>query len=116
MSAASQHIKSGKLRALASFGATRSKLLPDVPTLKELGYNAEYYLWVGLFAPKGTPPDIVATLSAALDKAAESEQFKTVVSNLGQEYAYQNAKDFAAFWDTDAKLADEAVQLIGKQG
>jgi tripartite-type tricarboxylate transporter receptor subunit TctC len=116
MSAASQHIKSGKLRALASFGATRSKLLPDVPTLKELGYNAEYYLWVGLFAPKGTPADVVATLSAALDKAAESDQFKTVVSNLGQEYAYQSAKDFAAFWDADARISDEAVQLIGKQG
>jgi tripartite-type tricarboxylate transporter receptor subunit TctC len=116
MSAASQHIKSGKLWALASFGATRSELLPDVPTLKELGYNAEYYLWVGLFAPKGTPADVVATLSAALDKAAESDQFKTVVSNLGQEYAYQSAKDFAAFWDADARISDEAVQLIGKQG
>ena len=47
------HIKAGKLRALASFGATRSPALPDVPTLKELGYNVEYYLWVGIFAPKG---------------------------------------------------------------
>ena len=46
----------------------------------------------------------------------KSEQFKAVVSNLGQEYSYQNAKDFAAFWDADAKLSDEAVQLIGKQG
>jgi tripartite-type tricarboxylate transporter receptor subunit TctC len=116
LSAASQHIKSGKLRALATFGAARSKILPDVPTLKELGYNAEYYLWVGLFAPKGTPPDVVATLTAALDKAAESEQFKSVVANLGLEYSYQNAKDFAAFWDADARLSDEAVQLIGKQG
>ncbi|MDP1910166.1 MAG: tripartite tricarboxylate transporter substrate-binding protein, partial [Hyphomicrobium sp.] len=116
ISASLQHIKSGKLRALASFGATRSKVLPDVPTLKELGYDAEYYLWVGLFAPKGTPADIVATLSAALDKAALSEQFKSVVNSLGQEYSYQNAKDFAAFWAADAKRSDEAVRLIGKQG
>jgi tripartite-type tricarboxylate transporter receptor subunit TctC len=116
ISASLPHIKSGKLRALASFGATRSKVLPDVPTLKELGYDAEYYLWVGLFAPKGTPADIVATLSAALDKAALSEQFKSVVNSLGQEYSYQNAKDFAAFWAADAKRSDEAVQLIGKQG
>ena len=115
LSAASQHIKSGKLRALASFGAARSKVLPDVPTLKELGFNAEYYLWVGLFAPKGTPADVVAALTAALDKAAVSEQFKSVVANLGQEYSYQNAKDFAAFWAADAKSSDEAVQLIGKQ-
>jgi len=115
-SATLQHIKSGKLRPLASFGGKRSKALPDVPTLKELGYDAEYYLWVGLFAPKGTPANAIATLSAAIDKAADSAQFKTVVNNIGQEYAYLNAKSFAAFWEADAKRADEAVRLIGKQG
>jgi tripartite-type tricarboxylate transporter receptor subunit TctC len=116
LTATLQHIKSGKLRALASFGGKRSKALPDVPTLKELGYDVEYYLWVGLFAPKGTPAPVIATLSAALDKAAGSEQFKSVLSNLGLEYAYLNAKDFAAFWDADAKAADAAVKLIGRVG
>ena len=57
-----QHVKAGKLRALANFGAERSKVLPDVPTLKERGYDIVYYLWVGLFAPKGTPAAIVSTL------------------------------------------------------
>jgi len=116
VSATLSHIKAGKLRALASFGGTRSKVLPDVPTLKELGYDAEYYLWVGIFAPKGTPVPILATLSAALDKAATSDVFKNVVSGLGQEFAYLNAADFAKFWAADAKRSDEAVQLIGKQG
>jgi len=115
-SATLQHIKAGKLRPLASFGAQRSKVLPDVPTLKELGYDAEYYLWVGLFAPKGTPPAAIATLSSAIDKAADSEAFKKLIDNLGQEYAYLNAKDFAAFWAKDAKAAEDAVRLIGKQG
>src|SRR5262249_40198196 len=50
VSATLPHIKAGKLRPLASFGGARSKALPDVPTLKELGYDIEYYLWVGLFA------------------------------------------------------------------
>jgi tripartite-type tricarboxylate transporter receptor subunit TctC len=116
LSATLQHIKSGKLRALASFGAKRSAVLPDVPTLKELGYNVEYYLWVGLFAPHGTPAPVVATLSAALDKAAQTDQFKAVLKNLGLDYAYLNAKDFTAFWAQDAKLTDDAVHLIGKQG
>jgi tripartite-type tricarboxylate transporter receptor subunit TctC len=55
ISAAMAQIKAGKARPLAMFGAERAKSLPDVPTMKELGYNVEYYLWVGLFAPKGTP-------------------------------------------------------------
>ena len=116
VSASLAHVRSGKLRALASFGATRSPALPDVPTLKELGFDAEYYLWVGLFAPKGTPPAIVSTLSAALDKASQTEAYKSVVQKIGQEYAYQNAKDFAAFWEADAKASDEAVKLIGRVG
>ncbi|MEI7806061.1 MAG: tripartite tricarboxylate transporter substrate binding protein [Hyphomicrobiales bacterium] len=113
-SATLQHIKAGKLRALASFGGTRSKILSNVPTLKELGYNVEYYLWVGIFAPKGTPPQIVSILSPAIEKAANSDQFKTAVTNLGLEPGYLNAKNFAAFWDADAKRSDEAVKTIGK--
>ena len=108
------HIRGGKLRALASLGGARSKALPEVPTLKELGFDVEYYLWVGLFVPKGTPPAIVSTLSSAIEKAASSEQFKSTVANVGLEGGYLNAADFAKFWDADAKLAEEAVQLIGK--
>ncbi|HVZ13282.1 MAG TPA: tripartite tricarboxylate transporter substrate binding protein [Bauldia sp.] len=115
-SATLQHIKSGKLRALASFGGTRSKVLPDVPTLKELGYNVEYYLWVGLFAPKGTPANIVAILDKAIGQAANSDQFKTTIGNIGLEPGYLDAAGFATFWAADAKNADEAVQLIGRVG
>lgn len=108
------HIKAGKLRALVSFGAARSKVLPDVPTMKELGYDMEYYLWVGIFAPKGTPAPVVARLSATIDQAATSTQYRGAIENLGQELAYLNAADFAKFWDADAKRAEEAVHLIGR--
>jgi tripartite-type tricarboxylate transporter receptor subunit TctC len=109
-----QHIKSGKLRALASFGAQRSKALPDVPTLKERGYDVVYYLWVGLFVPKGTPAAIVSTLSNAIDKAGASSQFATAITNIGLEPSYLPAADFAKFWDEDAKRSDDAVKSIGK--
>ena len=109
-----QHIKSGKLRALASFGTERSKALPDVPTLKERGYDVVYYLWVGLFVPKGTPAAIVSTLSNAIDKAAASSQFTTAIANIGLEPSYLPAADFAKFWDEDAKRSDDAVRQIGK--
>jgi tripartite-type tricarboxylate transporter receptor subunit TctC len=115
VSATLPHIKSGKLRPLAIFGATRSKLLPDVPTLKELGYDVEYYLWVGMFSPKGTAPAIQAALRAAINKAVQSDQFKAVLVNAGQELDYLDGSDFQKFWDIDGKRTDEAVISIGRQ-
>ena len=116
VSATLPHIKAGKLRPLANFGATRSKLLPDVPTLKELGYDVEYYLWVGIFAPKATPPAVVTTLRGAIKQAVHSEAFIAVLTNAGQELAYLDGPDFQKFWDIDGKRTDEAVMSIGRQG
>ena len=109
-----QHIKSGKLRALASFGEQRSKSLPDVPTLKEKGIDVVYYLWVGLFAVKGTPDTVLRTLSAAIDQAGASAPFNAAIANVGLEPTYLNAAEFTKFWDADAKRSDDAVQQIGK--
>jgi len=109
-----QHIKAGKLRPLASFGAERSKSLPDVPTLKERGFDVTYFLWVGLFALKGTPAPILAALSAALDQAGKNPQFTAAIANLGLEPTYLSAADFTKFWDEDSKRSDEAVRQIGK--
>jgi tripartite-type tricarboxylate transporter receptor subunit TctC len=114
-SATLQHVKAGKLRPLASFGATRSSVLPDVPTLKELGFDVEYYLWVGIFAPKGTPPAIVTTLREAIGKAVQSDSFKAALTNAGQQPAYLDGPDFQKFWDADGKRTDDAVISIGKQ-
>jgi tripartite-type tricarboxylate transporter receptor subunit TctC len=109
-----QHIKAGKLRPLASFGAQRSKALPEVPTLKERGYDLVYYLWVGLFAPKDTPAAIVSTLAAAIDKAGASPQFNAAIANIGLEPGFLPAADFTKFWDEDSKRSADAVNQIGK--
>src|SRR5215475_9376877 len=64
-------IKSGKLRALATWGETRLAAMPELPTLKELGYpDAEFYIWAGLFAPKGVPEAVLAKLREATRAAA----------------------------------------------
>jgi tripartite-type tricarboxylate transporter receptor subunit TctC len=109
-----QHVKAGKLRALASFGAQRSKALPDVPTLKERGLDVTYYLWVGLFAPKGTPAPIVSQLAKAIDQAGASAQFTAAIANIGLEPGYLSTADFTKFWDEDGKRSDDAVRQIGK--
>src|SRR5262245_13226593 len=110
------HIKSGKLRPLALYGGARSKLLPDVPTLKELGYDVEYYLWVGLFVPKNTPAPVVTTLRTAIGKAAHSEPYTAALKNAGLDLAYLDGPDFATFWEADIKRVEEAVRSIGKVG
>ena len=107
-------VKAGKLKPLASFGGKRSKALPDVPTMKELGYNVEYYLWVGYFAPKGTPSNAVTTIRTTINQVVHTDQFKTTLGNIGLELAYLDGPDFAKFWAEDAKRVVNAVDAIGR--
>ena len=114
VSACMSQIKAGKAKPLAVFGGQRSKALPAVPTMKEAGYDIEYYLWVGMFAPKGTPANAVTYLREALQKAANTEQFKAALANLGQDLAYMDQPEFAQFWEADTKRIEAAIRSIGK--
>ena len=114
IAAASGQIKAGKLKALACFGAKRATSAPDVPTLKELGYDVQFSIWVGLFAPKGTPEPVVAKVRTEAAKVANSDQFKTIITNIGDEVAYLEGPAFAKFWDEDAQRVEVAVQSIGR--
>ena len=114
VAAASGQIKAGKLRALACFGAQRAASQPNVPTLKELGYDVEFSLWVGVFAPKKTPDAVIKVLRDDIKKVATGDQFKTAIANIGDEVAYLDSPDFAKFWDEDAKRVESAVLSIGR--
>ena len=114
IAAANAQMKAGKLRALACFSSQRAASTPDVPTLKELGYNVEFSIWVGLFAPKGTPEPVIAKVRAETRNAAANEQFKKAVANVGDVVAYLDQPEFRAFWDSDAKRVEDAVRQIGK--
>jgi len=114
IAAASAQMKAGKLRPLACFGAQRAPALPEVPTMKELGYDVEFYLWVGLFAPKGTSEAIVNVWREASKKAVADENFKKAITNLGQDVAYMDQPEFRTFWDADAKRVEDAVRSIGR--
>jgi len=114
IAAANAQIKAGKLRALACFSDKRAASLPDVPTMKELGYNVEFSLWVGLFAPKGTPEPVIAKLRTTSKQACATDQFKKAIDNIGDVVAYLDQPEFAKFWDEDAKRVEAAVQAIGK--
>jgi tripartite-type tricarboxylate transporter receptor subunit TctC len=111
---AAPHIEAGKMRALATWGATRLAAFPDVPTLKELGYDVEYYIWTGLFAPRGVPANVVQILRDATRKAVEDPEFKSAMEKAKTPIAYQDADAFKAFWDRDAQRIAATIQFIGK--
>jgi tripartite-type tricarboxylate transporter receptor subunit TctC len=80
------HIRAGKLRALAVTGSKRSQLLPDVPTIAEAGVPGyDSYVWFGIVAPAGTPPEIIARLNAALVKIAATPAFRDRLSAQGYD-------------------------------
>jgi tripartite-type tricarboxylate transporter receptor subunit TctC len=85
-----------------------------VPTLKELGYDVEFSLWVGLFGPKGTPTAAIEVVRKDVGTVANSDQFRTAIKNIGDEVAYLDAPEFAKFWDEDAKRVEAAVHAIGR--
>jgi len=105
-------IKAKRLRPLASFGDKRLASLPDVPTLKELGIDAEYFIWSGLMAPAGTPPAIQQTLRDAVRQAVQDPDFKTAMAKVETPVAYLDAPEFRKFWDADAKKLAETVKRI----
>lgn len=83
-------------------------------TLKELGYDTEYYIWTGLFAPGGVPASVVQTLRDTTRKAVEDPEFKSAMEKAKTPIAYQDADEFKAFWDRDAQRIAATIQFIGK--
>ena len=108
------HIKAGKLRPLATFGAARLTALPDVPTLKELGYDVEYYLWAGLFAPRGLAPSVFTMLRDATRRAVQDPEFRSAMDKVETPIAYQDADDFRVWWDADARRLAGVIKQIGR--
>jgi tripartite-type tricarboxylate transporter receptor subunit TctC len=108
------HVRAGKLRPLATWGATRLAAFPDVPTLKELGYDVEYYLWAGLFAPRGVSPAVVKTLREATRAAVADGEFKAAMDKAQTPIAYQDADEFKAWWDRDAAMLADVIKKIGR--
>jgi len=109
-----QHVKAGKLRVLAHWGNSKLDALPDVPALKDAGYNAEYAQWSGLFVPAGTPEPIAQRLRAAARVAANDAKVKEVILNAGSPILYQDTPDFEKYVQDDVRRMADVVKKIGK--
>jgi tripartite-type tricarboxylate transporter receptor subunit TctC len=108
------HLKGGKVRVLATWGESRHPALPDVPTLKELGYDAQFSQWTGLFVPAGTPEPVIARLREAAKAAVADDTFKAALAKVETPIQYLDQPQFRAFWDKDAAKLADVVKKIGK--
>jgi tripartite-type tricarboxylate transporter receptor subunit TctC len=112
--AAVGQIKGGKMRALATWSDKRLDMLPDLPTFKELGYDAEFYIWSGVFAPAAMPAPILMKLREAVKTAASSSEFHSAMEKVSTPVSYLDAPEFAKYWERDAQRLAVAVEKIGK--
>ncbi|MBV8790933.1 MAG: tripartite tricarboxylate transporter substrate binding protein BugD, partial [Pseudolabrys sp.] len=92
-----EQAKAGAIKAYAVSAQTRLPALPDVPTAKENGITYEMSIWAGIFAPKDTPPDIVAKLADTLDKALDDDGVKSRINALGGSIPAKAERKPAAF-------------------
>lgn len=92
-------VDAGKLKILAIMTPERDPAFPKVPTLIESGIKLEFSGWGGFAAPKGTPKPVLERLSAALKKAASSEEFKTFITSRGMVVRYRSSEEFKKFAD-----------------
>jgi tripartite-type tricarboxylate transporter receptor subunit TctC len=113
-SAAIAQIKGGKMRALGVWGDKRLASLPEVPSMKELGYDATFYIWSGLFAPSGTPAPIMQKLRSTVRSTVNDPEFKDAMAKIDTPIAYLDAPEFQPFLARDAKRLEAAVIRIGK--
>jgi len=109
------HLKAGKLRALAGWGEARVASLPDVPTFKELGYpDAEFYIWAGVFAGKGTPEPILTRLRDAMRQVVADPDFKGAMDKLETPIVFKQGEEFQRFFDADARRLAAGVRRVGR--
>ena len=112
-----QFVKAGKLRAIMVIGSRRVAVLPDVPTAAELGVDLKFRGWMGLFAPKRTPANIIARLNAAsagaLADAGYQQKYLDAVGVSEDEVTGVSAEKFAAFIREDRNAYEEVVTAAG---
>ena len=109
-----QHIRAGRLRALAHWGDHPLLALPDVPSLTSLGTPVRFAQWSGLFVPAGVSEEVAQRLRAAARKVAADAQVQQTIRAAGSPIEYLDAPEFQKYWDADAAVMAEVVRRIGK--
>ena len=109
-----EHVKTGKVKAIATTGQQRSPILPDVPTLAESGVAGyEATLWLGVLAPRGTPPAIVAKLNAEIAKITGNPEVRRAWAAQGSTAMTMGVEEFTRYLNTDIAKWAQVVKISG---
>jgi tripartite-type tricarboxylate transporter receptor subunit TctC len=108
-------VKAGNVKALAVAAEKRSPLLPDVPTLDEVGIHYPGQGWWGIVAPKGTPPAIVNKINAEFVKLFKEAKFVEFLDNRGVVSAATTPAEFAEFLKEDRKVAESVIKIANSK-
>jgi tripartite-type tricarboxylate transporter receptor subunit TctC len=115
IAAVAPHIRGGKMRALASWGAKRHPNWPDVPPFKELGYDIEAYLWVGLFTTAGLPEPTMKAMRDMLRKTINDPAYQQAMKKANVDVDYRDTPEFVKFFREDHKRLGAAVHRIAAE-
>lgn len=108
------HVQAGKLKGFAVTGKTRHPGLPNVPTTAEAGLKGfELEAWVGIFAPAGTPPDVIAKLSSSIKQAMEQPETKARANTAGIEIRYLPPEALEALVKTETEFWAKTIKAAG---
>jgi tripartite-type tricarboxylate transporter receptor subunit TctC len=108
------HIRAGKLKGIAVTGLTRTSLTPDIPTMAEAGLPGyQVTMWNGLFAPSGTPPQVIGQLAKAANKAIATPDIRSKVEANGGDTVVMRPKEFEDYLQKDVKRWSDAIRDAG---
>jgi len=110
---AAPHVQAGTVRLLAMPTESRDPSFPDVPTLKELGYDVVIELFRGISIPQGTPEDAIAALEKAFEQASKDPKFVEVAKKNGFNIDFKGRADFEAYLKVQDKLIAEGMKIGG---
>ena len=108
------HVKTGALRALATFGTERDPSLPDVPTAREQGFPVIATPWTGIAAPKTTPPAVLAKLQQVFEAVMKDPEFAAGMERLGERIIPVVGEPFAAQWKRDHEQWETPSKALKK--
>jgi tripartite-type tricarboxylate transporter receptor subunit TctC len=109
-------VQSGKVRAIATSGKTRSSIMPNVPTLDEAGVPGyEAVIWLGMMAPAGTPKAVIDTLNAAIRKIVSAPDVKDAWAKQGAVPMRMSPEEFGKFIEQDIQKWAKVVKFSGAQ-